>query len=186
MSKINKEKAVFIVFFIFVLLLGLTIITQVNTINQAREPKVGGLFVEFENGTSETEVKAVLEKFNMDVNNNTIDYNSDTVRSRYYIKTDKDKKMDVVNELRNEQNWTSEIEKGNHTVITFSEEFSPDESFLRMLEKNNIELKKSIWCYIQFRNGSNYWILENDAVKIKNELEINERVLMINFDYLKY
>ncbi|MGB9929644.1 MAG: UPF0228 family protein [Methanosarcina sp.] len=30
-----------------------------------------------------------------------------------------------------------------------------------------------------------YWISESDAVRIKNEFETNERVLMINFDYLE-
>ena len=45
MNKINREKTTFIVFLIFVLVLGLTIITQVNTINQAREPKTGGQFM---------------------------------------------------------------------------------------------------------------------------------------------
>ena len=55
-----------------------------------------------------------------------------------------------------------------------------------MLEKNNLQLKKSINCYIHFRDESNYWIPEKDAVRIKNELEINEKVLIVSLDNLKY
>ncbi|MGB9929645.1 MAG: hypothetical protein ACPK85_14800 [Methanosarcina sp.] len=35
------------------------------------------------------------------------------------------------------------MEKGNYTIIIFSEEFALEESFIRMLKKNNIKIKSS-------------------------------------------
>ena len=57
-----------------------------------------------------------------------------------------------------------------------------------MLEKNNLQLKKAVVCYIQFGDGSAPWvvgencILERDAIRIKNELETNEKVLIVGLD----
>jgi hypothetical protein len=69
-----------------------------------------------------------------------------------------------------------------------SEEFVPDENFLTMLEKNNLQLKKGVVCYIRFGDGPHDWvvgkncILEKDAIRIKNELETNEKVLIVGLD----
>jgi hypothetical protein len=90
--------------------------------------------------------------------------------------------------LRKDENFTyhDEIKKGNYSIIMLPEEFIPDKRFLTTLEKNNLQLKKSILCYIHLRDESKYWIPEKDAVRIKNELEKNEEVLIVGFDYLKY
>ena len=93
--------------------------------------------IQFENETSEAEVKAILENYDIPVNY-TIDYNSNIGRGMYYIEVDEDK----IYELRKDENWTSvvEIKKGNYNIIMLSEEFVPDENVLAMLEKNNLLL----------------------------------------------
>jgi hypothetical protein len=104
MSKIIKENAIFIVFLIIVGLSGLIIINQINVIMQYhyREPQVGGLNIQFENGTSESEVKATLENYKMTVNY-TIDYDSDTMLKRDYITVDQGKRLAIMNELKKDE-----------------------------------------------------------------------------------
>ena len=99
MSKISKMITVFIVFLILVVLLGLFMKSSIDMLKQTQEPKVGGLGIHFVNGTTEPEVKTILENYNMTVNY-TIDYNSNTMRENYYIKVDKDKSTNLMNELR--------------------------------------------------------------------------------------
>ena len=177
MNKISKVVVVFIV----ILTLGLLM-------KQDHEVKVAALSIQFENETTEPEVKAILENYNIPVNY-TIDYNSNIGRGMYYIKFDEDK----INELRKDENWTSvvELKKGNYNIIMLSAEFVPDENFLTMLEKNNLQLKKAVVCYIHFGIGSPDWVvgkncvLEKDAIRIKNELETNEKVLIVGLDYIQ-
>jgi len=47
-------------------------------------------------------------------------------------------------------------------------------------------VKKFVWCYIRFEKpgGSRYWIPEEDAVKMKNELENNESIFTVSIDYI--
>lgn len=90
MSKINKEIAIFIVFLTLVVLWGLF----TNVPNDMRTPannelKVGGMNIRFENGTSESEVKAILENYNMAMNY-SIDCNEGSMGNKYYIMVDKD------------------------------------------------------------------------------------------------
>lgn len=187
MSKINKEIVIFIVFLILVvLLLGLAIKTSIEMIKETQTPKVGGFDVQFENGTTESEVKTILENYNVTVNY-TIDYDSDTMLKRYYITVDQDKRMDIMNELRKDKNLTysTEIKKENYSIIMLPERFIPDEKFLTTLEKNSLQVKKSLHCYIHLRDESKYWIPEKDAVRIKDELEKNEKVLTVGFDYIE-
>lgn len=70
-------------------------------------------------------------------------------------------------------------------IYSLSEQAMENESFLEMLDKNNLQLKKFVWCYLHFGDGSNYWIQERSAVRIKNELEMNETVLNIFPEYLE-
>jgi hypothetical protein len=185
MTKINKEIAVFIVFLILVILWGLFIKEPADTKAPVREQHAGGLLIEFENGTTEPEVKAILEKHNLTVNYTT-DYNVDYVIPNYYIKVDKDEIMDVRSKLRKVKNWTEyafEIKKGDNYIITVHEEYVNDKNFLKIIDENNLKLKKSVWCYIRFGDGSKNWISETDARRTKNELETNEKVLTVNPDY---
>lgn len=180
MNKIKKKMAFFIVLLILVVLF-----YGFMRIPTDREPKIDGFLIQFENGTTEPEAKAILENYNIPVNY-TINCNSNISRGMYYIKVDEDK----INELRKDENWTSvvELKKGNYNITMLSEEFVPDENFLTMLEKNNLQLKKAIVYYIRFGDGPHDWvvgkncILEKDAIRIKNELETNEKVLIVGLD----
>lgn len=138
MSKINKEVAIFIAFLILVLLVGLFMKipfdtktpvdmkmpvdtkAPVDTKTPVQGKQVAGLFIEFEEETTEPEVKAILENYNTTIN--TIEYDSDLQPERYYLMVDADKRMDVRNELRKDENWTDpiyfdhDIKKGNHYI----------------------------------------------------------------------
>jgi hypothetical protein len=123
MSKINKEIAIFIVFLTLVVIYGLWQVPIIDSIMHYSDVKVGGLFIQFKNGTTEPEVKSILENCNM-----TIDY--------------------------------------------------------------TIEYKNPILWYIRLgdRSGKSgagkSYLLEKDAIKIKNELEKNDKVLKVSFDTL--
>ncbi len=172
MNKIKKGIAVVIV------LLILVVIYVFIHLPMYQEPKVGGLYIQFENGTTEPEVKTILENYNMTMDY-TIYYDSDDMLKRYYISIDQGKKTDIINELRKDENWTYEVEikKENYSIILLPEDFTPDEKFFTMLRKNNLPLKKAIVCYIRLGDGSTSWISEKDATRIKNELETNEKIL---------
>nr|WP_230628000.1 UPF0228 family protein [Methanosarcina barkeri] len=157
-------------------------------IKETQTPKVNGLDIQFENGTTESEVKAILENYNMTVNY-TIDYDSNNMLKRYYIITSQDKRTDIINELGKDENYPSysEIKKGNYSIIMLpeTENFIPDEELLVMLEKNSLQLKESLLCHIHLGDESKYWIPEKDAVRIKDELENNEKVLIVIPDYIE-
>ncbi len=195
MSKINKEIIIFIFFLTLVAVWGLFMKSPVNVQTSAQEPRVGGLFIEFEEGVSELEVKAILENCSLN-RNYIIEYDVDYMGNRYYVKIDKDKR----DELSKEENWNDpifpeipepvfpEIKKGNYYYIIVSEEDFENESFLKVMEKNNLQVKKSIVCYILFGDGSQNWsdpknwIPGRDAIRIKSELEMNEMVLKVSPD----
>jgi hypothetical protein len=73
MNKIEKGIAVFIV------LLILVVIYVFINLPMYREPVVGGLIIDFKDGTTEPEVKAILENCSVPVNY-TIDYNTTKFR----------------------------------------------------------------------------------------------------------
>jgi hypothetical protein len=195
MSKINKEVAIFIAFLILVLLVGLFMKipfdtktpvdmkmpvdtkAPVDTKTPVQGKQVAGLFIEFEEETTEPEVKAILENYNMTIN--TIDYNSDIMPSRYYMILDRDKTIDI-EELVDYINLTGPVRKGSNYILMVTEQAIQDKNFLAILEKNNLPVKKSVYCYIrledEFNNGS---IPQKDAFQIANELERNEKVLTV-------
>ena len=186
--------AAFIVFLIIVipwLLFSVAYVESnmsVDTKTSVQETRIAGLFIEFENRTAEPEVKAILENCNMTMNY-SINYNAfNLMEKRYYLKIDKDKRMDIKDELDKEGNWTDpifpDIQKGNYYIITVTEQAIHDKKFLAVLEKNNIQVKNSVLCYIHFGDESRYWILAPDAIRIQNKLEMNEKVLSVSPDYL--
>jgi hypothetical protein len=183
MSKINKGLIVFII------ILTLAIFWRLFTkAPSAQERRVGGLFIEFENGTTEPEVKSIFKNYNMTVNY-SIDYNNKDMADMYYITVDRDKIMDLRNELGKVRNWTDpafpDIKKRNYYIIAVSEQIIYDENFLKTLDKQNLQLKKSVLCYVQFGDGSNSGISEWRANIIKEKLEMNEEVLIVTPDYYK-
>lgn len=160
-----------------------------------QEGKLGGFIIQFENGTTEPEVKTILKNYNMTLNY-TIDYNFDGIEPEYYIVVDKDKITNAKSELGKVKNWNESefiIKKGNHFIFMISEEFIPyknfqaiDENFQAIIEKDNFQLKKSVWCIINFENNSSNWILDRDAIVIKRKLETNEKILTVYTNNMLY
>lgn len=188
MRKIYKEIAVFIVFVTLVVLGGLLIKTPVKNNTPVPDSQVGGMAIQFKDGISESEVKDILQNVNMTINY-SMEYDTNTTDQRHYIMVDKDKIMDVRDGSRKVKNWTeytTAIKKGNYYLITVPEQIINDEDFLAMLDKYDLQLKRFTWCEIRFRldDGYKYWIPEEDAIRIKNELEQNENIFNVYLSYL--
>ncbi len=194
MSRINKKVAFFIVFLILVIIAGLFVKIPVDTETQVNdELKVGGMYIQFEDGISDSEVSLVLKSYNLTMNY-SIKYNIDHTADKYYIMLDKDN-WDIRRELsqkmkEEKKDWiisspSQVIRKGDYHVFTVSEQAVQDENFLEILDKYDIQVKKFTWCYIRFEkpDGSRYWIPEKDAIRIKSELEKNENIFSIYLDY---
>lgn len=194
MSRINKKVAFFIVFLILVIIAGLFVKTPVDTETQVNdELKVGDMYIQFEDGISDSEVQTILESYNLTMNY-SIKYNIDHVADKYYIMLDKDN-WDIRRELsqkmkEEKKDWiisspSQVIRKGDYHVFTVSEQAVQDENFLEILDKYDIQVKKFTWCYIRFEkpDGSRYWIPEKDAIRIKSELEKNENIFAVYLDY---
>ena len=99
------------------------------------EGEVAGFCIQFENGTTEPEVKTILENYNMTMNY-TIDYNYVSIDPKYYIIVDKDRIMNARSELGKVKNWNETefaIKKGNYYIFMVYEDFIHDESFLKIL-----------------------------------------------------
>lgn len=190
----KKSVVILILFLSLVVLLGVFIKTPANKETVDHKPQVGGFLIEFKDGTNEQEVKSILKNCNMPVNY-SIDYNSNIMSSRYYIVVNEDKIVNVRDELRKKENWTdpifSDFKKGDYYIITVTKQAIQDENFLEIMEDNNLQVKKSVLCLVRFGDGSKDWILGKDyilkdeAVKIKNELEMNEKVLVVSPDYIE-
>lgn len=195
MSKINKEIAIFIVFLTLVALWGLFVKVPVeDTKTPDPESKVGGVAIQFKDGISESEAKVILQNYNM-TQNYRITY--DNSSEKYYIIADKDNWSDIRRELvkemkENKKDWTISspadvIKKGDYYVLPVSEQAIQDEKFLAILDKYDIGVKKFIWCDIRFLYSDGpltYWIREENAIEIKNELEQNENIFTVRLSYL--
>jgi phosphoribosylformylglycinamidine (FGAM) synthase PurS component len=195
MSKINKEIAIFIVFLTLVALWGLFVKVPVeDTKTPDPESKVGGMAIQFKDGISEPEAKAILQNYNM-TRNYRITY--DNSSEKYYIMADKDNWSDIRHELvkemkENKKDWTISspahvIKKRDYYVLPVSEQAIQDEKFLAIMDKYDIGVKKFIWCGIRFLYSDGpltYWIPEENAIEIKNELEQNENIFTVQLSYL--
>lgn len=201
MNKISGNITVFTIFLILVVFVGLVAKIPMNTSNSvktntlASDSQVGGFFIQFKDGVSESEVKAILQNINM-TRNYRMRYDTNTTGERYYIMIDKDN-WDIRKELNKamkeeKKDWIVSspahvIRKGDYYVFTVSEQAIRDEKFLSILYKYDIEVKRFVWCDIRFLYSDGpltYWILEEDAIKIKNELEKNENVFTVHFSYI--
>ncbi|AAM31124.1 MULTISPECIES: UPF0228 family protein [Methanosarcina] len=191
MSKINGKIAVFTVFLVLVVVYGYM---QAPT---NREVKIDSFLIQFENGTTEPEVKAILENYNMTLNY-SIDCNSDNGGYKYYIKVDKDDMPDVVKDgLKKDKNWTDSgspsFTKGDYVIYPVTEQAIHDKNFLEILKRHNIQVKTFVWCLVSYRDNSTRYdvlgkncITEKDANRITNELEMNENVLIVMPEYICY
>ncbi|AKB36630.1 hypothetical protein MSSAC_2040 [Methanosarcina siciliae C2J] len=198
MSKINKKLAIFIVFLTLVALWGLFVKTPVeDTKTPYPESKVGGMTIQFKDGISESEVKAILQHYNM-TRNYRLTYDTNYSDMDYYIMADKDNWSDIRSELvtemkeNNKKNWTLSIpaqfmKKEDYYVLPVSEQAVKDEKFLAILDKYDIKVDTFTWCKIRFLYSDGprtYWIPEEDAIKIKNEMEQNENIFSVQLSYL--
>ncbi|WP_231591863.1 UPF0228 family protein [Methanosarcina sp. WH1] len=159
------------------------------------ESQVAGMAIQFKAGISESEVKAILQNYNM-IRNYRMTYDT-TSPEKYYIVADKDNWSDIRRELVNEmkedkKDWTISspadvTRKGDYYVLPVSEQAIHDEKFLAILEKYDIGVKKFTWCDIRFLYSDGpltYWIPKEEAMRIKNELEQNENVFTVQLSYL--
>ncbi|AKB17860.1 UPF0228 family protein [Methanosarcina sp. WWM596] len=196
MSKINKKIAIFIIFLTLVALWGLLVKVPVeDTKTPDPESQVAGMTIQFKDGISESEVKALLQNYNM-TRNYRITYDTNSPE-KYYIMADKDNWSDIRRELVKEmkedkKDWTISspadvTRKGDYYVLPVSEQATLDEKFLAIMDKYDIGAKKFVWCDIRFLYSDGpltYWIPKEDAIRIKNELEQNENIFTVQLSYL--
>lgn len=184
MRKINGKIAIFIFLLTLVTIVGLFIKAPINknTLKDAETPvkelQVSGLVIEFEEGITEPEVKAILENYNLTMYR--LDYNVEDIADNYYIEVKNNENIVIGDEFRS----APDKKKGDYNIISLSEQAIENESFLEILDKKNLHIKKFVWCELHFGNGSMNWIPEKDAIKIKNELETNEMVLFVALYYI--
>lgn len=173
---------------------GLFIETPVDKETPDPESQVGGLFIQFKDEVSESEVKAILQNYNM-TRNYRMEYDTNDTDERYYIMVDKDNWSDIRRELVEMKEEKKDltissphvIRKGDYYVLSVSEKANRNEKFLAILNKYNIRVKRFVWCNIRFLYSDGpltYWIPKEDAIRIKNELEQNENIFTVQFSYL--
>lgn len=195
MSKVNKKITFFIVFLIFVVIIGLfvkmTIFTPTVTPGQ-EERKVAGLIIQFRDGVSEQEAKFILK--NYDLARYKLDFTVD-MPENYYIIVNENNIMDVKSEFRKE-NWTESTptiekgnyyitEKGDYYIITIAEQNIHNEAFIEMLSKYNLEVKKFVYCHVTITDRPASGISEERANKLKGELEMSENVFAVYFESIE-
>jgi hypothetical protein len=192
MSNIKKGIAAFIVFLSLVLIYELWQIPIINILTHASESKVTGFLIQFEDGTTEPEIKSIIENCNLTLNY-SIDYKTDYGSFKYYLKVYKDNLPDAVgNVLIKDENWTYGgpppyyFEKGNYCIVPVTEEATQDENFIALLGKNNLQVKRFVSCSISYKDNSSRFdilgkncITRKDAIRISNELEMNDKILIL-------
>ncbi len=185
MNKIYKEIAVFIVFVTFVVLLGLSINTPVNTKVPMNEPKVCSLEIKFKDRISESEVKGILQNYKMP-KNYSIEYMERSKDNNSYIMVGKDKIADVRNGLEKDKNLTGysfDAKKGDYYIITLSDQIINNENFLAILNKYSLQLKHFIWYRIYFEDNESRNVMTKNLDKIYHELMKNENILEVGISY---
>jgi hypothetical protein len=168
--------------FLKLIVLFLSLIAVIFVVEYANRPTggepVGSLALFFENGTTEPEVKTILENCNQTVNY-TLDYNSDSFDPMYYIMVDKDKEMNIRSNLKKIRDWNESkhvIKKGNNYIFEVSDEFINDDNFRKIIDKNHLQLQKFVCCGLHFLSPNNGVSVEY-ANGIKSKLEMNNKIL---------
>jgi hypothetical protein len=186
MSK-TKVISVFIIFLVLIVLVRVFVKLPISTSMSAGEKQSGivaSLVIQFRDGTTEQEAKAVLENYSQPTCK--LDYNIDFLPDKhYYIVVDKNKMMGVRDELRKGIHWTDptsyDIEKGSYYIITITDKAIQDKNFLEILDKNNLQVKKFVWCQFHFGERPMSGISKERANELKSELEMNEKVFLVEF-----
>ncbi len=185
MSK-TKEISVFMIFLVLFVLAGvflkLPIFTPTST-GEKQSDVVAGLVIQFRDGTTELEAKTILDNYSLPTYK--LDYNIYNAPG-YYIIVDKNKTNDIRDELRKGTDWTDpvfpDIDKGNYYIITVTGKAIQDKNFLAILEKNNLQLKRIVWCHVHFGERPMTGISKERANELKRELEMNEKVFLVEFE----
>lgn len=183
MNRENRRMVLFIVFLIFLAIIGLFVkMTVFRPEPYPNEGNVAGLVVQFRDGITGQDAKNIIENYNFTAYK--IDCPVYDMPDKYYIKVDKDKIIDVRNEL-NKENWTSstlDIEKGDYYIITISEQTIKNKNFLAILDRYNLQVEKFVYCYIRFGEHPLSGISKEHANELKSELEMNENIFTIYFE----
>jgi len=183
MSK-TKKISIFIIFLFLVVLAGVFLKLPIFTPSLAGEKQsdvVAGLVIQFRDGTTELEAKTILNNYSLPTYK--LDYNIyDT--PGYYVMIDKTN--DIRDELRKGTDWTDpvfpDIDKGNYYIITVTGQATQDKNFLAILEKNNLQLKRIVWCHVHFGERPMSGISKERANELKRELEMNDKVFLVEFE----
>jgi hypothetical protein len=143
------------------------------------------LIVAFEENTSESDIKSVFENYDLMKEYNLL-YNVSGFRD-FYISVSADNYSLIKQELDQIENWryAGITQKENTYFIVIPKYITSDENVIELLKNHNIYLKKFVWARIDYGRNTENWIDEQNATKIKADLESNEKVLMVNFDYLE-
>jgi hypothetical protein len=148
------------------------------TINEnENEIMAGGLFVEFEEGVTEPEMRQILGDYDLGTEYE-LNYNTEI---SYYLMVDKTERLPLMYEFAKIENWTESryvIAKGDYYIITVSNEVIVDEDFLEILNKHGLQLNQFVQCYVRFDDDIRY----DSARKLENELEENERIVFVGID----
>ncbi|WP_292391640.1 UPF0228 family protein [Methanosarcina sp. UBA5] len=182
----TKEISIFIIFLVLVVLAGIFLKLPIFTPSLAGEKQsdiVAGLVIQFRDGTTELEAKTILDNYSLPTYK--LDYNLYNAPG-YYIIVGKNEKNDIRDELRKRSDWTDpvfpDIDKGNYYIITVTGQAIQDKNFLAILEKNNLQLKKIVWCHVHFGERPMSGISKERANELKRELEINKKVFLVEFE----
>jgi Uncharacterised protein family (UPF0228) len=183
MSKI-KGIAAFIIFLVLIVLAGLFVKLPIPAYEKQSD-YVSGLIIQFRDGTTEPEAKAVLENYSLPTYK--LDYNIDFLPDKhYYIIVDKNKIMDIRDELKKGAYLTDpaspDIEKGSYYVVTITDKAIQNKNFLTIMEKNNFHVNKFVWCHVHLGERPMSGISKERADELKRELEANEKVFLVEFE----
>jgi hypothetical protein len=153
---------------------------------ESEERKVAGLTIQFMDGISEQEAKAILENYNLA--RYKLDFTVDNMPDNYYIIVDEDEVMDIKSEFGNEKDWTgftSDVKKGDYYIILVSKQAIQNETFLSMLDKYDLQANKFFYCHIIITDRPYKGISEERANELKRELEMNENIFTVYFESIE-
>lgn len=181
MNKVNIKIVLIIFFLIFLVIIGLFIKMTIFTPTiSPHEGNIGGLVIQFKEGVTKNEAKSILENNNLTIY--SVDYDYYDVPDKYYIRVDKDKVMDVRDELEKIESWTEytpSIEKVNYYIITVPGQAIDDENFIKILNKYDLQVKKFVYCHIRFGEHPLSGISEEHANEYISKLETNENIFVV-------
>ncbi|ADI74335.1 Protein of unknown function UPF0228 [Methanohalobium evestigatum Z-7303] len=174
MSQIDKKVLIYFVFSIFVLLAVL-----INP--SSHDMRIGGLYISFEEGTTEKYARSVIDDSNLreDIK---LDYNIDHLHNQYYLVVNQDKKSVLYNELMKANIWIRDeevIKKGDNYLIVVSKSIANNKDFLDILSKQDLQLKKFVNCYIYFSKQPKDWVGYDKGQKIKKELLEKDKIIRV-------